>query len=290
MKKTPIIAIIVVVASSIFQAQEKPSEILLWPDGAPGALGNRPEDKPSLTPFLAISGTVSGSAVIVCPGGGYTHLADHEGAPVAQWLNTLGIKAFVLKYRLGPSGYRHPAMLQDAQRAVRYVRSHAQELGIDPAKIGIMGFSAGGHVASSAGTHYAAGDSASADPIARVSSRPDFMILIYPVITMGEFAHAGSRKNLLGDHPSQELIDLMSNEKQVTKDTPPAFLVHTEDDATVPVENSLQFAAAMRKAGAGVDLHVFQTGPKHGYGLAAGNPVVGIWPKLCEQWLRARGF
>jgi acetyl esterase/lipase len=266
------------------------NEILLWPNGAPGALGDRPEDKPSLTPFLTVSGNATGSAVVICPGGGYAHLADHEGRPVAQWLNTLGIKAFVLKYRLGPSGYRHPAMLQDAQRAIEYVRSHAKELGIDPAKIGIMGFSAGGHVASSAGTHFSPGDPNAADPLARVSSRPDFMILIYPVITMGEFAHAGSRKNLLGDHPPQELIDLMSNEKQVTRETPPAFLVHTENDATVPVENSLQFAAAMRKAGAGVELHVFQTGPKHGYGLAAGDPVVGIWPKLCESWLRARGF
>jgi acetyl esterase/lipase len=266
------------------------NEILLWPNGAPGALGDRPEDKPSLTPFLTVSGNATGSAVVICPGGGYAHLADHEGRPVAQWLNTLGIKAFVLKYRLGPSGYRHPAMLQDAQRAIEYVRSHAKELGIDPAKIGIMGFSAGGHVASSAGTHFSPGDPNAADPLARVSSRPDFMILIYPVITMGEFAHGGSRKNLLGDHPPQELIDLMSNEKQVTRETPPAFLVHTENDATVPVENSLQFAAAMRKAGAGVELHVFQTGPKHGYGLAAGDPVVGIWPKLCESWLRVRGF
>jgi acetyl esterase/lipase len=290
MKNIWIIAIIFIVASAISQAQEKPNEILLWPNGAPGALGDRPEDKPSLTPFLAVSGTAGGAAVIVCPGGGYSHLADHEGKPVAQWLNTLGIKAFVLKYRLGPSGYRHPAMLQDAQRAVQYVRSRAQDLGIDPAKIGIMGFSAGGHVASSAGTHYVAGEEASADPIARVGSRPDFMILIYPVISMGEFAHAGSRKNLLGDNPSQQLVDLMSNEKQVTKDTPPAFLVHTENDATVAVENSLQFAAAMRKAGVGVELHLFQTGPKHGYGLATGDPVVGTWPKLCENWLRARGF
>jgi acetyl esterase/lipase len=290
MKKTSVVTIIVIIASAILQAQEKPNEILLWPNGAPGALGDRPEDKPSLTPFLAVSGTASGTAVLVCPGGGYAHLADHEGAPVAQWLNTLGIKSFVLKYRLGSSGYHHPSMLQDAQRAIQYVRSHAQELGINPAKIGIMGFSAGGHVASSAGTHYVAGEPAPEDPIARVSSRPDFMILIYPVITMGEFAHAGSRKNLLGDHPSQELIDLMSNVKQVTKDSPPAFLVHTGNDATVPVENSLEFAAAMRRAGVGVELHLFQTGPKHGYGLAVGDPIVGIWPKLCEQWLRARGF
>lgn len=270
--------------------QQTAGEILLWPNGAPGALGDRPEDKPSLTPFLATSAAATGSAVVVCPGGGYAHLANHEGAPVAQWLNTLGIKAFVLKYRLGSNGYRHPAMLQDAQRALQYVRSHAKELGIDPAKIGIMGFSAGGHVASSAGTHYVAGDPNAADPIARVSSRPDFMVLIYPVITMGEFTHAGSRTNLLGPQPSPELVELMSNEKQVTHDTPPAFLVHTANDATVPVENSIAFAEALRKAGVGFELHVFQTGPKHGYGLAKGDPVVGIWPQLLEDWLRARGF
>jgi len=273
------------------QQQARPAnEILLWPNGAAGALGDRPEDKPSLTPFLTVSGNRTGSAVIVCPGGGYAHLADHEGRPVAQWLNTLGIKAFVLKYRLGPSGYHHPAMLEDAQRAVQHVRSRAKQWGIDPAKIGIMGFSAGGHVASSAGTHFVAGDPNAADPIARMSSRPDFMILIYPVITMGEFAHAGSRQNLLGPNPSPELVELMSNEKQVTRDTPPAFLVATANDATVPVENSMAFAEALRRAGAGFELHVFQTGPKHGYGLAQGDPVVGIWPKLCEQWLRAHGF
>jgi acetyl esterase/lipase len=290
MKTTWIIIIIFVLGSAFLAAQEKPSEILLWPNGAPGARGDRPEDKPSLTPYLTVSGTATGGAVIVCPGGGYVRLAPHEGEPVAQWLNTLGIKAYVLKYRLGPSGYRHPSMLQDAQRAIQYVRAHAKENGIDPAKIGIMGFSAGGHVASSAGTHFVAGDPNATDELARVGSRPDFMILIYPVITMGEFAHRGSRTNLLGDNPSQELVDLMSNEKQITKDTPPAFLVHTENDATVPVENSLQFAAAMRKAGAGVELHLFQTGPRHGYGLAIGDPIVGIWPKLLENWLKARGY
>lgn len=288
------IALLLVVISAgtlaMAQVAQSPTEILLWPAGVPGALGDRPEDKPSLTPYLSTASAPAGPAIIVCPGGGYAHLAPHEGAPVAQWLNTLGIKAFVLKYRLGSSGYRHPAMLQDAQRAVQYVRSRARELGIDPAKIGILGFSAGGHVASSAGTHFVAGDLNSSDPVARVSSRPDFMVLIYPVITMGEFAHAGSRQNLLGPHPSAELTDLMSNEKQVTRETPPAFLVHTANDATVPVENSLALAEAMRKAGVGFELHIFQTGPRHGYGLATGDPVVGIWPKLCEQWLRARGF
>ncbi len=271
-------------------AAAQANEILLWPNGAPGALGNRPEDKPSLTPYLSTATNATAAAVIVCPGGGYAHLAQHEGEPVARWFNSLGIKALVLKYRLGSSGYRHPAMLQDAQRAVRYVRSHAGELGIDPNRIGIIGFSAGGHVASSAGAHFAEGDPQAADPVERVSSRPDLMMLIYPVITMGKFAHSGSRENLLGKQPSPELVELMSNEKQVTSRTPPTFLVHTVNDAVVPVENSMLFASALREAGVGFELHLFEMGPPHGYGLAPSDPVVGVWPRLCEQWLRKHGF
>jgi acetyl esterase/lipase len=265
-------------------------DILLWPNGAPGALGDRPEDKPSLTSYVSTSQAATGSAVIVCPGGAYSRLAPHEGEPVAQWLNSIGIKAFVLKYRLGPNGYHHPAMLQDAQRAVRYVRAHAADYGIDPHRIGILGFSAGGHVASSAGTHVAGADPASSDPLERVSSRPDLMVLIYPVITMGPLGHAGSRENLLGKNPPQNLIDLMSNEEQVTKDTPPAFLVHGENDKTVPVENSLMFAEALRRAGVGFELHVFEKSPGHGFGLGQNDPVVSIWPELCEHWLRGHGF
>ncbi|MGH9524029.1 MAG: alpha/beta hydrolase [Terriglobales bacterium] len=265
-------------------------EILLWPQGAPGALGDRPEDKPSLTPYVSAPFPATGSAMIVCPGGGYAHLAPHEGGPVAEWLNSIGIKAFVLKYRLGSNGYRHPAMLEDAQRAVRYVRAHATDYGIDPNRIGIMGFSAGGHVASSAGTHIVEANPASSDPLERVGSRPDLMVLIYPVITMGTFAHAGSRENLLGKNPPQNLVDLMSNEKQVTAGTPPAFLVHGANDKTVPVENSTMFAEALRRAGVGFELHVFEKAPGHGFGLGQNDPVVSIWPKLCENWLRAHGF
>lgn len=271
------------------QAQPGAQEILLWPEGAPGALGDRSEDKPSLTPFLSAT-KPTGAAIIVCPGGGYTHLAGHEGAPVAQWLNTLGIKAFVLKYRLGSNGYHHPAMLQDGQRAVRYVRSHAAEFGIDPNRIGILGFSAGGHMASSVGTHFDAGNPSAEDPIERVSSRPDLMVLLYPVITMGEWTHHGSHDNLLGKTPSPDLVHLMSNEEQVSKETPPAFLVHTGNDAVVPVNNSVAFAQAMQKASVPYELHVFEKGPPHGYGLAANDPVLSVWPKLCEQWLRGRGF
>ncbi len=271
------------------QSQSNDQEILLWPNGAPGALGDRSADKPSITPFLSAT-KATGSVIIVCPGGGYSRLAAHEGAPIAQWLNSVGIKAFVLKYRLGTSGYHHPAMLHDVQRAIRYVRSHSAEFGVDAHRIGIMGFSAGGHVASSAGTHFDVGSPSSADSVERVSSRPDLMVLIYPVITMGEASHPGSRTNLLGKMPSPNLVHLMSNEEQVTKETPPAFLVHTANDAVVPVKNSLAFAQALEKAGVPFELHVFEKGPPHGYGLASNDPVVGIWPKLCEQWLRGRGF
>lgn len=271
-------------------AQKNMNEILLWPNGAPAALGQRTEDKPSITPYLSTAAKPTGAAIIVCPGGGYAHLADHEGAPVAKWLNSLGIKAFVLKYRLGSSGYRHPSMLQDVQRAIRYVRSHASEWDIDSNRIGILGFSAGGHLASSAGTHFDPGDRSSDDTVERVSSRPDLMALIYPVITMGKFGHAGSRENLLGKEPAFELLELLSNEKQVTPKTPPALLVHGENDDGVPVENSLLFAEALRRAGVGFELHVFEKAPKHGFGLAASDPALSVWPKLCEQWLRKHRF
>lgn len=266
------------------------NETLLWPNGAPGALGQRPEDKPSIKLYLSTAAKSTGAAMIVCPGGGYAHLADHEGAPVAEWLNSLGIKAFVLKYRLGSSGYHHPAMLQDVRRAIRHVRSHASEWGIDSNRIGVLGFSAGGHLASSAGTHFDLGDPSGSDLVERVSSRPDLMVLIYPVITMGKLGHSGSRDNLLGKEPGGELVDLMSNEKQVTPQTPPAFLVHGENDGGVPVENSLLFADALRKAGVGFELHVFEKAPKHGFGLAASDAALSVWPKLCEQWLRKQGF
>src|SRR5438445_2845297 len=188
--------------------------IILWPSGAPGAVGKEPNDIPTLTPYFAPKEKATGAAVIICPGGGYTHLADHEGRPVAEWLNTLGITAFVLKYRLGPRNH-HPAPLQDAARAIRTVRARATEWNIDPKRIGILGFSAGGHVASTIGTHFDSGKPDASDPIERVSSRPDLMILIYPVITMREFTHAGSRRMLLGDNPSSDLVALLSNEEQV---------------------------------------------------------------------------
>jgi len=200
----------------------------------------------------------------------------------------MGITAFVLKYRLGPK-YHHPSELLDAARAVRLVRSRAAEWKVDPRRIGVLGFSAGGHLASTIGTHFDPGQQGAADEVDRVSSRPDLLVLVYPVITMGKFTHGGSKKNLLGDNPSPEMIKLLSNEEQVTKDTPPTFLIHTMNDAAVPVENSLQFAEALRKVGVPFELHVYERGP-HGFGLAGDNPILSTWPARCADWLKLQGF
>jgi acetyl esterase/lipase len=271
----------------------------LWPGGAPGAKGTDPEkDVPSITVWLPAPDKATGSAVVVCPGGGYGMLAvEHEGKQVAEWLNGLGIAAFVLKYRLGPR-YHHPAMLDDAGRAIRTVRANATNWKVDPGRVAIMGFSAGGHLASTAGTHFSPGKADADDPVERMSSRPDRMILVYPVIALATpFGHAGSLRNLLGENPSQELIESLSNERQVTKDTPPTFLAHTNADSGVPAENSFLFAMALRKAGVPVELHLFELG-RHGLGLGSGAPQFNVppepsfqvWPKLCETWLKNQGF
>jgi acetyl esterase/lipase len=262
--------------------------IVLWNAGAPGAVGHEPTDIPTLTPYLPPKEKATGAAIIVCPGGGYQHLADHEGRPVAEWLNSVGVTAFVLKYRLGPT-YHHPAQLQDAARAIRTVRARAKEFGIDPERIGILGFSAGGHLAATAGTHFDSGQPAASDIIDRVSCRPNLLILIYPVITMRELTHAGSKKNLLGPEPSPGLVALLSNEEHVTKETPPTFLVHTMTDAAVPVENSMMFAAALRKAGVPFEFHLYERGP-HGFGLGGKDPILSSWPTRCADWLRLHGF
>jgi acetyl esterase/lipase len=257
----------------------------LWKDGAPGALGTDTKDIPTLTPFLAPKEKATGAAIVILPGGGYGGLADHEGKAYALWLNTLGVHGFVLKYRLGSAGYRHPRMLEDAARAVRTVRARANEWGVDPQRVGIIGSSAGGHLASTLLTHFDTGNPTSADYIEKESSRPDIGILCYPVITMGHFTHEGSKKNLLGPNPSEDLIDFLSNEKQVTRDTPPTFIFHTFEDTVVPVENSLMFAEALRKHGVSFDLHIYEKG-RHGIGLANGHP----WTKDCEAFLKTHGF
>ena len=262
--------------------------LVLWPGGAPGSVGNEPGDIPTLTPYLPLKEKASGAAVIVCPGGGYGHLADHEGRPVAEWLNSIGITAFVLKYRLGPR-YHHPAPLQDAARAIRTVRARAADWNLDPERVGVLGFSAGGHLASTIGTHFDSGKGDAPDPIERVSSRPNLMILIYPVITMKQQTLAGSKKNLLGPDPSPELVDLLSNEEHVTKETPPAFLIHTMTDVAVPVENSLMFVMALRKAGVPFEFHLYERGP-HGFGLGVKDPILATWPGRCADWLQVHGF
>ncbi len=259
--------------------------VVLWPEGAPGALGTNDWDVPTLTPYLADPKIATGAAMVICPGGGYGHLADHEGKDYALWLNEHGVSGFVLKYRLGTHGYRHPRMLEDAARAVRLTRSRAKEWGIDSKRVGIMGSSAGGHLAATLMTHFDAGQADAADPIERESSRPDLGVLCYAVITMGDNAHATSRKLLLGDNPSPELVELLSNERHVKPQTPPCFIWATYEDATVPVENSLMFAEALRRAGVPFDLHIYQHG-KHGMGLAGGHP----WTQDCLFWLKSQGF
>ena len=261
----------------------------LWPGGvAPGAVGKESADKPTLTVHLAKGRGATGCGVIVCPGGGYFMLADnHEGKQIAAWLNSFGVSAFVLRYRHAPR-YHHPAPLQDAQRAIRLVRSRAKKWRVDPNRIGIIGFSAGGHLASSTGTHFDKGNPEAKDPVDKESCRPDFMILGYPVISFTEpFTHVGSRNNFVGGNPA--LAELFSNEKQVTAQTPPTFLLHTSEDRVVPPQNSIVFYMALLKAGVPAELHIYEKGP-HGVGLAKKRPGISGWPASCQAWLGERGF
>src|SRR5437762_4973241 len=270
---------------SILLRAEINDPIPLWPNSVPGALGHEDKDIPTLTPYLPEPDKATGAAVVVCPGGGYGGLAQHEGKDYALCLNQHGITAFVLKYRLGSSGYRHPAMLNDAARALRLVRARSAEWKIDPKRVGIMGSSAGGHLASTLLTHFDAGHGDAADPVERLSNRPDLGILCYPVISMGPNTHMGSRNNLLGKEPDPDLVKLLSNELQVTRETPPCFIWHTWEDKAVKVENSLEFATALQKAGVPFDLHIYQHGA-HGLGLGKNHP----WAQDCIFWLKGQGF
>src|SRR6185436_14507715 len=254
--------------------------VLLWESGAPGAQGQTDDDKPSLTIFRTFETKTPGTAVIVVPGGSYGFLAsNHEGRQVANWFNSMGVTSFVLRYRLGPR-YHHPIELGDAQRAIRMVRSRAAEWHIAPDRIGRMGFSAGGHLASSASTHFDAGKADAPDPIDRVSSRPDFAVLGYPVISFVEpFTHQGSKTNLLGENPDPALARSLSSETQVTATTPPAFIYHTTADTVVPVENAVAYFLALRKAGVTAEMHVFRNGA-HGSGLAQQDAALAEWPRL----------
>ena len=264
--------------------------VLLWPAGAPEALGDADEDKPTLTVFLPAGLNATKTGVVVAPGGGYQHLAtEKEGYAIAEWLNARGVAAFVLKYRLGPK-YHHPVEMWDAQRAIRMVRAHAAEYGIAADHVGMWGFSAGGHLTATAGTQFDWGKADSTDVVERQGSRPDFLVLGYPVITMMEpYVHHGSLKNLLGDDPDPALARSLSAETRVTTDTPPTFLFSTTDDKTVPVMNSVMFYEALVKAGVPAEMHIFQQGA-HGAGLAAANPQLSVWPDLVAKWMRERGY
>jgi len=268
--------------------------IRLWEGAAPGALGQADHDVPTLAWWPARPGAKPSAALVVCPGGGYGALADHEGSDYARWLNTQGISAFVLRYRLGSKGYRHPVMLGDASRAIRLVRHRHERYGIDPARVGVMGSSAGGHLALTLCIHGTEGDAAAADPIDRESARPVVGVLCYPVVSMlpGK-AHGGSRKNLLGDAPDEELARSLSGELAADDRTPPLFLWHTEEDKAVKLEPVMELALRMRSLGRPYELHVYETGP-HGMGLGV-RPYTAAktlhpWTDACARWLGAHGL
>jgi acetyl esterase/lipase len=273
----------------------EPEISLLWADTAPLAGGQEPPDQPRLL-LHRVTSTQPATAIIIFPGGGYGHLAlGHEGDDIAAYFNSLGITAAICVYRHrgagnGGKGYGHPVPMLDAQRAIRTVRAAADKWNIDPRRIGIIGFSAGGHLASTVSTHFDNGDADAQDPIDRVSSRPDFAVLAYPVISLNKpYTHKGSQRNLLGENPNMQLLQSLSNEDAVTEQTPPTFLFHTAEDKAVPAENSLQYFSALLRAGVPAELHVFESG-RHGIGLAAEQPGASAWPQLCAQWLKSRGF
>lgn len=286
------ILLILILLMTGFQSAfaQSDNRVLLWPEGAPGALGTDPEDKPDIGIYLSYTQSEPAAAVVICPGGGYWGLAmDHEGDQIARWFQQRGVHAFVLKYRLAQHGYHHPSMINDAQRALRYVRAHAEAWNLDKNRLGIMGFSAGGHLASTASTHFDLGNPKAKEALERESSRPDFCILGYPVIAFGEpFTHKGSQKNLIGENPTPEMIKLLSNEKQVTAKTPPTFLVHTNEDAGVPPENSVVYYLALRKAGVPAEMHIYEKG-KHGLGMVnTKNEIFSSWANRLEDWLKVQ--
>jgi len=278
------------VCSPLLTAQEKRP---LWPDGAPGAKGQADTDQPFMNVYRPAAEKQNGCAVIVFPGGGYGGLAaDHEGHQIGRFMNEFGVTAFVVHYRLGSKGYHHPTQLNDAKRAIRTARAQAKEFGIDPKRLGTMGFSAGGHLCSMTGTMFDDGAADAADPIDRESSRPDFFILCYPVISMStEYAHGGSRKNLLGGDfaPDSEEAKSVSTELLVKPNTPPAFIFQTDEDTAVPAENCTLFYLALRKQKIPVEMHIYQRGP-HGVGLMQGDPILGTWGGHLKDWMRSNQF
>jgi acetyl esterase/lipase len=261
----------------------------LYEEALAPAVAGRDMEAPALHLFPLQESKNPVPAVVVCPGGGYGGLAtSHEGMEIARWLNGQGIAAFICQYRVDP--YRHPIPLEDAQQALRVVRARAEEWNVDPERVGILGFSAGGHLVSTVSTHFDSGDPASEDIVKRQSSRPDFSVLIYPVISLlPPFGHVGSGKNLLGEDGSPELAESLQNDRNVTADTPPSFLVASTADTGVSAENSLVYYLALHRAGVPAEMHVYEPGP-HGFGLGKNDPVLSTWPDLCIQWLRTRGI
>jgi acetyl esterase/lipase len=282
------VAILLMTLMTSVHAQAPGAAVPLWTDGAPGTKGTTDKDVPQITPWIPKN--ANGAAIVVAPGGGYGHLAmDHEGKQIAEWCNVNGIAAFVLRYRHAPE-YNHPYPHMDAQRAVRTVRARAAEWGVNPDKIGMIGFSAGGHLTATTVTQFDAGNAKASDPIERVSSKLNFGILGYPVITMTDpYTHKGSRKNLLGKAPSAEMITKMSAENNVTADTPPCFFFHTTEDKAVPVQNAIKLYLALVENGVSTELHAYDKG-RHGLGLAKDHPGMAAWPGQCITWLKGRGM
>lgn len=273
-------------------AHAEPKKVKLWPEGAPGAKGDTDKDQPFINVWPAAKDKANGAAFVVCPGGGYGGLAaDHEGVQVAKWFNGIGVSAFVLHYRLGSAGYHFPTQLIDVQRAIRHVRANAKQYGIDPERIGIIGFSAGGHLTSMAATMFDEKPAGMTnDAVDQVSARPTVAAPTYPVISMIEdYGHKGSRKNLLGPNDNDELAKHVSTELRVTANTPPMFIFHTDDDTVVPAENPVAFYLACRKHKVPAELHIYKPGP-HGVGLYLGDPVLGTWSGHLSDWLRNQGF
>lgn len=289
MMMKPLLLLAVALTVSTFAAEVP--KVPLWPEGAPDAHGKEPTDQPWVDVWQVAKDKANGAAFVVCPGGGYGGLAaDHEGIQPAKFFNSLGVSAFVLHYRLGSKGYHFPVELHDVQRAIRYVRANAAQYGIDPQRIGVIGFSAGGHLTSMAATLFEDGKADAADPIDRVSSRPDVAVPCYPVISMIEdYSHKGSRKNLLGPNDNDDLARQVSTETRVTDKTPPCFIFQTDADTVVPAENAINFYLALRKHKVPAELHLYQPGP-HGVGLMQGDPVLGTWPQHLAAWLRNQGF
>jgi acetyl esterase/lipase len=271
------------------RAVDTPKTELLWPDGAPGALGTDEVDKPAITLYQPNRSQATGTLVVICPGGGYQNLAmDHEGHQVARWFTSRGVAAAIVKYRLGPR-YRHPAPLQDVLRAIRVVRSRAAELTVKPDRIGVLGFSAGGHLASSAATLFDLPEGKAKDGLDAVSSRPDFAILGYLVVFGADVTHKGSQRNLIGEKPPADLVARLSTDRQVTAATPPTFLFHTSEDTAVPPQNSVAFYLALKNAGVPAELHIYEKG-RHGVGLAPEDRELSTWPDRLLGWMRGRGL